>query len=169
MLKREDVLKELGITEEQVTEMGINVTNLLKLAQAKGDELATSKAKEIEELKKAQSEKNKAPEEPKASNTEFSMEQVQKMIQDAIGGVKEETKKKEEERLTKEFIDKATKKGYTKEQVEYFTNVTKVDALNDFNFSMFPLKEEEEFGNKSKQDGGGSLSEEQEMLKMLGL
>jgi hypothetical protein len=165
MLKKEDVLKELGITEEVAKEQNINIDALLKLAQMKGDELANNKSREIEELKKSIV---KPIEEPKNSNDGIPLDQVQKMIDQAISGIAEENKKNNEERLVKEFVEKATKKGYSNEQVEYFTSVTKVDALSDFNFSMFPLKEEEDFGNGTKNEKG-KLNEEQEVLKMLDL
>ncbi len=163
MLKKEDILKTLGITEEQVKELNINVDALIDETQKIGDGIASKYTSQIEELKNAGT---KTPEvKPTETNQSFTLEDVAKLVAQEVGKI--ESGLNNTKNVDK-FTSKATELGYSKEQIEGIIATSDVAKLNDFNFDLFPKIDEANLGGKKKEDGS-SLTEEEELEKMLGL
>lgn len=161
MLKKEDILKTLGITEEQVKELNINVDALINETQKIGDGIASKYTSQIEELKNKK--KDTPPAENKTNQT-FTLEDVAKLVNEAVNGVKSElgnTKNIET------FTNKATELGYSKEQIEGIIATSDVAKLNDFNFDLFPKIDEADLGSKKQSQNDVTL--EEEVMKSLGL
>lgn len=161
MLKKEDILKTLGITEDQVKELNINVDALINETQKIGDGIASKYTSQIEELK---NKKEDTPPVENKTNQTFTLEDVAKLVNEAVNGVKSElgnTKNIET------FTNKATELGYSKEQIEGIIATSDVAKLNDFNFDLFPKIDEANLGSKKK--GNDELTLEEEVMKSLGL
>lgn len=161
MLKKEDILKTLGITEEQVKELNINVDALINETQKIGDGIASKYTSQIEELK---NKKEDTPPAENKTNQTFTLEDVAKLVNEAVNGVKSElgnTKNIET------FTNKATELGYSKEQIEGIIATSDVAKLNDFNFDLFPKIDEADLGSKKQSQNDVTL--EEEVMKSLGL
>lgn len=161
MLKKEDVLKTLGITEEQVKELNINVDALISEAQKIGDGIASKYTSQIEELKNKKEDTSVAKTE---TNQTFTLEDVTKLVDEAVNGVKSElgnTKNIET------FTKKANELGYSKEQIEGIIATSDITKLNDFNFDLFPKIDEANLGEKKQSQEDITL--EEEVMKSLGL
>lgn len=161
MLKKEDILKTLGITEEQVKELNINVDALINETQKIGDGIASKYTSQIEELK---NKKEDTPPVENKTNQTFTLEDVAKLVNEAVNGVKSElgnTKNIET------FTKKANELGYSKEQIEGIIATSDVAKLNDFNFDLFPKIDEADLGSKKQSQNDVTL--EEEVMKSLGL
>lgn len=168
MLKREVLLSKLGITEEQVKELNLDVDSVLAEVQTLGDGIANKNAKtisnltkEIETLKTSGSQKV----DPHKNDGTLTPEQVQQMIAEAVGKVTEETNKEKNTNRVNNFKKQAKELGYSPEQIEGFVDMTMPEKLETFNFGLFPLSKEDNVGGGKDEDN----QDDDETLKLLGL
>lgn len=156
MLTKESILKALGMTEEQINEAKIDVDKLVKESQTLGDNIQkkyvdeTTKTlteqhkKEIAELGKKIKEETTAP--IKTDDEGLTPATISKLIADGIAEAVKPLQEKEAETTINSFKNKATEKGYSEEQVNYFVSSTKKEALSDFNFDLFPIGKDGDSG-----------------------
>lgn len=171
MLTKEIILKALGMTEEQIKEAKIDVDKLVKEAQTLGDNIKdkyvdeTTKTlteqhkKEIVELGKNIKKKTDLLEDDKIQKG-LSSDDITKLITDGIAQAIEPLKAKETETTINSFKKNAFDKGYSEEQVNYFVSTTKQEALDGFNFDLFPLNKDGDDG-KSPDDKDPKTKDQQ--------
>lgn len=168
MLKKEDLLKTLGITEEQAKELNIDIDNTLQTIQALGDGIANKSKETIANLEKQIGTKNEGvnPQNVNHSSQTFTMEEVSKLIEEKLNGITQETQKKENEKTVANFKKEAKAKGYSDETIEYISSSFGVDKLESFNYDLFPISNDPNIGGDKEED---NVSGDDNTLKILGL
>lgn len=168
MLKKEDLLKTLGITEEQAKELNIDVDTTLQTIQTIGDGIANKSKETIANLEKQIGTKNEGvnPQNENHSSQTFTLEEVSKLIEEKLNGITQETQKKENEKTVANFKKEAKAKGYSDETIEFIATSTMVDKLENFNFDLFPISNDPNIGGNKEDDND---SGDDNTLKLLGL
>lgn len=168
MLKKEDLLKTLGITEEQAKELNIDVDNTLQTIQAIGDGIANKSKETIANLEKQIGTKNEGvnPQNENHSSQTFTLDEVSKLIEEKLNGITQATKEKENEKTVANFKKEAKAKGYSDETIEFIATSTMVDKLENFNFDLFPISNDPNIGGNKEDDND---SGDDNTLKILGL
>lgn len=168
MLKKEDLLKTLGITEEQAKELNIDVDTALQTIQAIGDGIANKSKETIANLEKQIGTKNEGvnPQNENHSSQTFTLDEVSKLIEEKLNGITQATQEKENEKTVANFKKEAKAKGYSDETIEFIATSTMVDKLENFNFDLFPISNDPNIGGNKEEDNDGG---EDNTLKILGL
>lgn len=168
MLKKEDLLKTLGITEEQAKELNIDVDTTLQTIQTIGDGIANKSKETIANLEKQIGTKNEGvnPQNENHSSQTFTLDEVSKLIEEKLNGITQETQKKENEKTVANFKKEAKAKGYSDETIEFIATSTMVDKLENFNFDLFPISNDPNIGGNKEDDND---SGDDNTLKLLGL
>lgn len=168
MLKKEDLLKTLGITEEQAKELNIDVDTTLQTIQAIGDGIANKSKETIANLEKQIGTKNEGvnPQNENHSSQTFTLDEVSKLIEEKLNGITQATQEKENEKTVANFKKEAKAKGYSDETIEFIATSTMVDKLENFNFDLFPISNDPNIGGNKEEDNDGG---EDNTLKILGL
>lgn len=168
MLKKEDLLKTLGITEEQAKELNIDVDTTLQTIQTIGDGIANKSKETIANLEKQIGTKNEGVNQQNENHSSqtFTLDEVSKLIEEKLNGITQATQEKENEKTVANFKKEAKAKGYSDETIEYLTTIGTADKLENFNFDLFPISNDPNIGGNKEEDNEDG---EDGVLKLLGL
>lgn len=170
MLKREDLIA-LGFTEEEIADS--KMANLLAETQKRGDSIKQKYQNnpEVEQLKKQLEELQKVEKPTENIKTEVdpNVSALQKQVDELKNLINQQTEDKNS-KMVANFEREAKSKGFSEEQIAFFKANTKVEALSNFNYDLFPKNELKDTEQKSEEIQNKTLEDElakldQEILK----
>lgn len=170
MLKKEQILASLGMDEAKATELGLDFTGLIKVAQELGDGIATKGKTELAtmqaELDKLKNASQTANSNENSNSNVITLADLNNLKSEMMKEFEAKEQEKQNAKSIANFKQRAKKSGYNDEQIEKITASMKAESLDDFDLSLFGKKIEDDFGDK-KKNGGDNEVIDAELEKLL--